>query len=108
RSIDTGEKGYIIPPMSEGDPGQTHNDVTFDTAVRDAVDRPGVNRMDVPESLRGDWEAAHLPSGVSIAYSSAVARAQSLGLSPWDLISMSDRELEAFGQDPTPDQPDSK
>lgn len=64
--------------------------------------------MDVPESLRGAWEETNLPSGVSIAYSSAVARAQSLSLSPWRLISMSDRELEAFGQDLTSDVPDSE
>lgn len=93
--------------MLEGDPGQSH-DESFDSAVHDAVDRPGVSRMDVPDNLRGAWEETHLPSGVSIAYSSAVARAQSLGFSPWSLISMSDRELEAFGQDPTPDVPDSE
>lgn len=93
--------------MSEGDPGQIH-DEGFGEAVQDAVLRPGVSRADVPESLRGTWEETHLPSGVSNAYSSAVARAQSLGLSPWSLLSMTDRELDAFGQDLTPDVPDSE
>lgn len=93
--------------MSEGDPGQP-SDKGFDEAVRDAVDRPGISRADVPENLVGPWEEAHLSSGVSTAYSSAVARAQSLGLSPWRLISMSDRELEAFGQNPAHDAPNSE
>ena len=94
--------------MAEGDPGKKPDEGNFEQAGHDAGFRPGVGRTDVPESLRGAWEEAHLPSGVSPAYSSAVARARSLGLSPWRLISMSDRELEAVGQDPTTDAPDSE
>ncbi len=82
-------------------------DESFSSAVHNAVNEPGVTRMDVPESLRGAWEAAHLPSGVSIAFSSAIGRVRDLGLNPWPLITMSDRQLEELTQALTPDAPDS-
>jgi hypothetical protein len=70
---------------------------TYRAALRARFDMAGLRRTDVPEALQTDFEAMHPPiSGVSIDFSSAVARLKASGGGigeGWDLIGMSDDQL---------------
>ena len=87
-----------LPSQSDGMQPLRDAAPVYKAAVRDLMADPQIRREHVPEHLRGEWEATHLPAGVSTEFSSAVARRQRAGLPPdWNMIDMTDEQLRESG-----------